>query len=71
MAARAATADALARNPNLYTSTTNNAGPSVNQTNSVTINAPSGNAQDMPMHGVPRRERNWADVNRNLRTPLY
>lgn len=69
---RAATADALARNPNLYTSTTTNTGgQSVNQTNTVTINAPSGNGQDIVNAWVSERERNWADVNRNLRTPLY
>lgn len=69
---RVATGDALARNPNLYTSTTTNTGgPSVNQTNSVTINAPTGNAQDIVNAWVPERERHWADVNRNLRTPLY
>ena len=68
---RAATADALARNPNLYTSTTNNAGPSVNQTNSVTINAPSGDATAIANAWKAETERNWADVNRNLRTPLY
>ena len=66
---RMATADALARNPGIYN--TNNAGNSVNQSNNVTINAPTGDANAIANAFDEYNKRHWADVQRNLSNRVY
>ena len=61
---------ALMRDPNMTTNNTNNTGPSVTQTNNVTIHAPGGDPNEISNAWDSANSRHWADVNRNLSVPL-